>query len=150
MHKRRPTSTSDLFTDLHCAEEDDAAFFIMPFIEGNPITMWRSDTNTHKHTHTHTHTRARTHTHFLRNDKKGRMVLFFSFFVFFFFPLCLRVSLVSLAIHLVFSSCGTRAQTHTSRAMGTFFPHTVSSIFRLSLTRVRAHTAITFACASLH
>ena len=50
------TSTSDLFTDLHCAEEDDAAFFVMPFIEGDPITMWCSDTNTHTHTHTHTHT----------------------------------------------------------------------------------------------
>ena len=27
-----------------------------------------------------------------------------------------------------------------SRAMGTFFPHTVSSIFRLSLTHTRTHT----------
>ena len=27
-----------------------------------------------------------------------------------------------------------------SRAMGTFFPHTVSSIFRLSLTHAHTHT----------
>ena len=102
------TSSSDLFTDLHCAEEDDAAFFVMPCVEGNPITMWRSDTNTHTHTHTHTC----THTLF-RNDEKGQVVLFFFLSLFSFFPYAYdRVSLVSLAIHLVFSSCGTQAQTH--------------------------------------
>ena len=58
-------SSSDLFTELHCAEEDDAAFFVMPCVEGNSITMGRSDTHTHTHTHTCTHARthARTHTH---------------------------------------------------------------------------------------
>ena len=45
------TRCLDLFTDLHCAEEDDAAFFVMPCVEGNPITMWRRDANTHTHTH---------------------------------------------------------------------------------------------------
>ena len=38
------------------------------------------------------------------------MLFFLSLFSF--FSLCLRVSLVSLAIHLVFSSCGTQAQMH--------------------------------------
>ena len=62
-------------------------------------------------THTHTHTRMHARTYFFRNDEKGRVMLFF-LCLFSFFSLCLRVSLGSLAIHLVFSSCGTQAQTH--------------------------------------
>ena len=120
MHKRHWRSSSDLFTDLHCAGEDDAAFFrhAMRWRQ-YPITMWRSNTNTHTHTHTHTHT----------------YTLFpsccFFFLCFLFFSFCLLVSLVSLAIHLVFSSCGTQAQTHHG-------------------TNKQTHTAITFASASLH
>ena len=36
-----------------------------------------------------------------------------------------------------------------SRAMGTFFPHTVSSIFRLSLTHTHTHTHCAVCPASL-
>ena len=113
------TSSSDLFTDLHCAGEDDAAFFVMPCVKGNPITMWRSDTHTHTRTHTHTHTHARTHTPFSVMMKRASGTVFLCCF-FSFFSICLRVFLVSLAIHLVFSSCGTpgtntpwHKQTHT-------------------------------------
>ena len=105
MHKRhRRALQIYLPTCIVLRKMIDAAFFVMPCVEGNPITMWCSDTNTH------THTCACTHTLF-RNYDKGRVVLFFlSLFSIFF--LMLTSTLVSLAIHLVFSSCGTQAQTH--------------------------------------
>ena len=92
-------------------------------------------TQTHTHTHTHAHMHARTH--FFRNDEKGRVMLF-SFFVFF-FSLCLRVSLGSLAIHLVFSSCGTQAQTHhgtnkqTNKQTQTHSNHVCTCVLALRL-----------------
>ena len=82
------TSSSDLCTDLHCAGEDDAAFFVMLRVEGNILSpcggVKHTDTQTQRDTHTHAH--VHTLTHFFRNDETGRVVLFFLALFSFFFP----------------------------------------------------------------
>ena len=124
------TSSSYLFTDLHCAEEDDAAFFVMPCVEGNPMTMWRSDTNTHTHTHTHTHVHAHT---FSVMMNRAEWCCFF-FLCFLFFPYAYE----HLFCHLPFiSSFHYVAPRHK---------HTIAQTNKQTQT----HTAITFARASLH
>ena len=87
-------------------------------------------TRAQAHTHTHTHTRARarknTHTHseclkcFIRLTRDVPAVVVQSE------ALWARIPEIQVRIPL--------------RAMGTFFPHTVSSIFRLSLTLTHTHT----------
>ena len=58
----------------------------------------------------------------------------------FFLPQALSLSL-SLSLSHAHTRTHTHAHTHTaSRGMGTFFPHIVSSIFRLSLTHTHTHT----------
>ena len=97
---------------------------------------------THTHTHTHTRTHTRTHTHMRARARtlaginwwNGPLTL-----VVLFFALCLLEvspeSLVVLAILLALYSLW-HVHTHIpSREWALFFPHTASSIFRLSLTR---------------
>ena len=126
------TSSSDLFTDLHCVGEDDATFFGMPCAEGNPITMGavkRTCTHTYTHppthpptpTHTHIHTCTQARTHFFGNDETGWVLLltfqFLSLFSFFFhyayeYLLC-HLPIISSFHHVAHRHKRTMAQAHT-------------------------------------
>ena len=71
-------------SDLHCAEEDYAAFSSCHVLKAIRSCGAVTQTHTYIHTHTHTHMHARTHTQFFRNNEKGRVVLFIlSLFAFF-------------------------------------------------------------------
>ena len=93
---------------------------------------------THAHTLTYTHIHTYTHTHIWH-----RLALSFH---------CDTYSRTHTCIH-AYKHTHTHTHTHTlwaripeiqvrilSRAMGTFFPHTVSSIFRLSLTHTHVNS----------
>ena len=82
------------------------------------LKRYRTHTHTHTCTHTHTRTHARTHTHTHTHTHVPAVVVQSE-------ALWARIPEIQVRI--------------PSRAMGTFFPHTVSSIFRLSLTHTHTH-----------
>ena len=130
----------------------------------HPCTHARRHTHTRAHTHTHTHnthththprTRAHTHTHTHTQHTHTHTHRSWSVFMHDCFVVELTGECLKCSFRLtrggpylrgVIGSTVARVPEVqvriSSRALGTFFPHTVSSIFRLSLTHTHAHKHI--------
>ena len=98
-----------------------------------------TSTCTHRHAHTHTHTHTHAHTAYLFSSV--RMADIYRPMV---GHLLLYLSCLQFARHFLFivTHAHAHARAHIpSRAMGAFFPHTVGSVFRLSLAHTHTHTS---------
>ena len=89
-------------------------------------------TPTHPHLHTNTHTCTQTHTHTHMIELTGECLKCL-------FRLTGGVPAVVVQSEARWARIPEIQVRIPSRAMGTFFPHTVSSIFRLSLTHTQTH-----------
>ena len=98
------------------------------------MTHTRTRTRTHTHTHTHTHTELECFMHdCFTIELTGECLKCL-------FRLTGGVPAVVVQSEALWARIPEIQVRIPSRAMGTFFPHTVSSIFRLSLTHTHTHT----------
>ena len=97
------------------------------------VAQWHKHKHTHTHTHTHTHMHARTY--FFRNDKKGRVMLFFLSLFSFFFLMLTSISWVTCHSSRLFIMWhpGTNTPWHKQTNTNTHSNHVCTCVLALRL-----------------